>query len=265
MPKLKIITIHLNNSIGFEKTFKSVYQIISNASAIHWLIKDGKSNPSEIEKIQFCLDKLPASNYQYIEKEDCGIYDAMNQALEFVDIDEMVLFLNSGDELSGEFIENFDKLNLRDTDLVYSDTLVGNTKIQAPKSIDFAYLLGKTINHQSLIINGGLIRKYKFNTEYKIVADWVQLFEILKNEHLKFKKIKFPICIYEGGGISEKHDDLRKFERSQYLYTKYSKWELESLELLRKLRQRSWYYFIVRSLDSPKRGKAIQLMAKWLS
>jgi hypothetical protein len=264
MHSLKIITIHLNNSKGFEKTFNSVYSLLLNSSKIHWVVKDGNSDEQELKKIKNQLERIDSKKYQFIQKPDLGIYDAMNQALELVDNEDQVLFLNSGDQLSDEFVKSFNSWNNLKADIFYSNTIVGNKLIQTPNTLDFAFLLGKTINHQSLIIKGALLKKHVFKIRYKIVADWIQLFEILKNETCEIKKLQFPICIYEGGGISEKQDELRKHERHQYLHSVYSKWELESLEKLKRLRQRSWFEYIVKSLDSPRRGKLVGFIAKCL-
>lgn len=261
---IKIITIHLNNYKGFEKTYYSVLPLLNNANFSQWIIKDGNSKEIELVYIQKCLDKLNANQYQLVQKVDSGIYDAMNQALELVDNNDRVLFLNCGDELSEQFIKNYDMLNTPKADILYADTLMRDKLVKAPESLDFAFFLGKTINHQSLIIKGFLLKKYLFNTHYKIVADWILLFELLKNESLIIKKLNFPICIYEGGGISEQQDDLRRSERQQYLNSKYSEWELESLEQFRRIRQRPWFDFIIKALDSPKRGSVIQFIGQWL-
>jgi hypothetical protein len=136
--------------------------------------------------------------------------------------------------------------------------------IEAPPTLDFPYLLSKTINHQSLIIKGKWVKKYPFKTDYNIVADWVQLFEILKNENIIIKKLGYPICLYEGGGISEIQEDKRKTERVNYLRSIYSDWELEGLLVLSRLRQRKWYDFLLKSLDSPKRGMILAVISKWM-
>jgi hypothetical protein len=264
MHSLKIVTIHLNNSAGFKKTFYSVLPLLNNYKSVQWLIKDGNSNEIETGKILACLEKVESSTCALIKKDDRGIYDAMNQALDYVQDEEMILFLNAGDELSGDFIKNFDEKNLIGADIIYSDTIIDNTILKSPSQLDFAYLLGKTINHQSLIIRGKWLKKFPFNTNYRIVSDWVQLFEILASENVFVRKHPFPICIYEGGGISEQQDELRKSERQQFLNANYSEWELDSLEHLRALRQRSWYDFIIKSLDSPKRSAIISLISRWI-
>jgi hypothetical protein len=87
--------------------------------------------------------------------------------------------------------------------------------------------------------------------------------EIFRNEKLLIKKLNFPIAIYEGGGISEKHDDLRILQRTEFLKSIYSEWELNSIIKLSRMRQRPWYDFIVRALDSPKRSAILKLLSRF--
>lgn len=260
---LLFITVHLNNYSGFQRTFKSVQKLSQRKINFSWIIKDGGSDETVIENIKNDLSQFEdQANIEFIVSPDNGVYDAMNQAMIVVESeDALVLFLNSGDELSTNFIDSFDS-NIKNLDFVYSDTLMNGVINKSPQYIDFAYLLGKTINHQSYFIKVELLKKYPFKTEYSIVADWVQLMEIFKNETLQIKKLEYPIAVYEGGGISEKQDDLRIKQREQYLRSIYSDWELESLMKIARMRQRPWYDFMVKSLDSPKRSRALSALAK---
>ena len=261
---MKIITIHLNNYKGFIKTLTSITEFSKQTDNFKWLIKDGNSEPEVIKSIVSSIIGINAANLN--SKKDTGIYDAMNQSLEFINDDDWVLFLNAGDQISQEFVNKYSVRHVEGADIVFSDMLYGeNLKmIEAPPTLDFPYLLSKTINHQSLIIKGKWVKKYPFKTDYNIVADWVQLFEILKNENIIIKKLGYPICLYEGGGISEIQEDKRKTERVNYLRSIYSDWELEGLLVLSRLRQRKWYDFLLKSLDSPKRGMILAVISKWM-
>ncbi len=262
---LFFITVHLNNYSGFQRTSESLYKFSQRKIKFSWIIKDGGSDESVISKMNNDLSKFEdQTNIEFIISPDNGVYDAMNQAINLVKSeDSLVLFMNSGDELSTNFIDSFDS-NFKNLDFVYSDTLMNGALNKSPQHIDFAYLLGKTINHQSYFIKAGLLKKYPFKTEYSIVADWVQLMEIFKNETLQIKKLEYPIAVYEGGGISDKQDDLRIQQRKQYLITNYSDWELESMMKIARMRQRPWYDFIIKSLDSPKRSRALSALANLL-
>ena len=263
MPSFVIITVHLNNYVGFVKTIRSVLPFLEKEKHSKWIIKDGNSANSTIEKIQGLLEQINSEKIEFIQSDDSGIYDAMNQTLDYLNNGDTALFLNAGDTLSVDFLESF-SLEEASQDILFSDTILkqGNRRIVAPLKLDYAYFLGKTINHQSLLIKAKWLKKYRFNTDYSIVADWVQLFEILKNEKVKIQKLAFPISIYEGGGFSEQQDELRLSQRQSYLESIYSAWELESLTELKRLRQRKWFDFVIKALGSPKRSKAIELLAR---
>ena len=253
--KLAIISIHLNNYQGFRSTYSSLNALFNSNIPFKWIIKDGGSDSNVLAQIKQELKKYN-EDIILISEKDNGVYDAMNRAMEWIAPNEMVLFLNCGDQLSSEFISRISMTDLDSFDFIYSDTLLKDStqKFVAPENIDFAYLVGKTINHQSFMIRSDILKKYSFNTDYSIVADWVQLMEIFRNEKLKIKKLNFPISIYEGGGISEQQDDLRIMQRATYLKAVYSEWELESIIKISRMRQRPWYDFIIDATDSPKRS-----------
>jgi hypothetical protein len=239
--------------------------LYKNGTAFKWIIKDGGSDPEILIKIKSELDLLEKNTITFMSCVDKGVYDAMNEAMLGLSDNEMVLFLNCGDELTPEFINRINKESLRELDFVYSDTLIkgSSEKFISPENIDFAYLVGKTLNHQSYLIRSKLLKQFPFKTHFSIVADWVQLMEIFRNDKLVTKKLDFPIAIYEGGGISEKQDDLRIFQRAEYLKCIYSEWELNSIIKLSRMRQRPWYDFIVRALDSPMRSSILKILSRF--
>ena len=262
---LTIISIHLNHYEGFISTRDSIIGLYSKRVSFKWLIKDGGSDSEVLKKIKQDLEILNNDSINFVSNRDNGVYAAMNEAISMVANNGMVLFLNCGDQLSPEFINKINQESLHGFDFVYSDTqLKGSAeKFISPEDIDFAYLVGKTINHQSYLIKSELLKKHPFNTHYSIVADWVQLIEIFRKEKPGVKKLNFPISIYEGGGISEQQDDLRIFQRAEYLKSIYSEWELKSIIKLSRMRQRPWYDFIFKALDSPKRSSILKLLSRF--
>jgi hypothetical protein len=178
--------------------------------------------------------------------------------------------MNSGDC----FCENVLNTKLLETivkfDITYGDIVVskGNTlrSVKQTEKLDFVYMLGKTICHQSVFMRSGLCKKYLFTESYEfsLMGDWIQLFEILKNETLSYHKINQNICIYDGEGQSEKYADLRHAQRKNYLERNYSHWELESLFALNRLRNRSYYPLILKSLDRYKYSYLLNLLNRWI-
>jgi hypothetical protein len=264
------ITVHLNNSQSFIKTAESL-RLLPVEYNWNWLIKDGLSTCSEIDLLRELIQTFPSEKVTLVERPDNGIYDAMNQALSLLTSDDCYcLFLNAGDYLIPQFYVEIKNIidNYHQFDIIYYDHIHGigsNAKLKkSPERLDFGFLLGKTINHQSLFIRLKWLKKYPFDSNYSVVADWIQLFSILKNENVKIKYVNVPMINYEGGGYSEKNDHLRLEERRKFLKSHYSDWELESLHTLSRLSTRPWLPMIIRALGSPSRSALLSIMSKFL-
>jgi hypothetical protein len=177
--------------------------------------------------------------------------------------------MNSGDSfcedvLTSALLESISKYDITYGDIVVSRENVLSQTIQT-KSLDFLYMIGKTICHQSVFMRSELCKKYRFteDQELSLMGDWLQLFEILKSETITVNKINQNICIYDGEGQSEKYSDLRNVQRRKYLEKHYSSWELESLFQLNRLRNRKYFTMLMKSLDSYKYSYLLNLINRW--
>jgi hypothetical protein len=193
----------------------------------------------------------------------------MNKGLNLIHGD-YVIFMNSGDAfcegvLTSELLETLAKYDITYGDIFVS---VGNVVQQTKQTekLDFLYMMDKTICHQSVFMKSELCKKYRFTEEgeFSLMGDWIQLFEILKNEKVFINKIDRNICIYDGEGQSEKYADMRHLQRKKYLECYYSQWELESLLPLNRLRHRKYYSMIMKSLDSYKYSYLLNIINRWI-
>jgi hypothetical protein len=264
-----IITVHLNDSNSFSKTAQSILKWAENEVNWHWFIKDGLSDSNHTNSINATIELFPAGRVTLIAEPDEGIYHAMNQIIPSLKEDDFFcLFLNCGDEISNELCNNWQSIRLRslNIDLFYGDYWYRQeesiTRKSSPSQINWAYLIAKTINHQSMWIKSSLIKKYPFKTHYKIVADWVQLFLMMRNEKINYQYFPLPFVIYQGGGYSELNDDKRLNERREFLASLYSTWELNDINILSRLSIRPWFSFTKRSLDSPLRSWLLKMFNK---
>ena len=235
----------------------------------HWILKDGLSGSDHSVLINSIVDMFPNGRVTLIAQPDDGIYQAMNQAIPYLKEDDYYcLFLNSGDEFSDQLCHNWKSIRSKfiNTDLFYGDHWVRQgTSIKrssAPSQIDWGYLVAKMINHQSIWIKSRLVKKYQFITDYKVVADWVQLFTIMRNENIESQYFPLPFVTYQGGGYSELHDEKRIHERRAFLTSLYSDWELVDITTLSRFRVRPWYHFVKRALNSPLRSKFLNFFNK---
>lgn len=268
-PGLYIVTVHLNNSTSFKRTTDSLVQLNGHYTNWEWLVKDGLSTNLHTLQLQNTLQFFPNDNNKVISCADSGIYDAMNQAVGYLSNDNAYcMFLNAGDILNTEKLHIFKALfdKHSEPDIIYCDHLQpgsnGTKLVKAPENLDFAYLLGKMVNHQSIFIKVKWLKKYPFNTSYKVISDWIQLFSLLKNERILIQYVNEPLVVYEGGGFSEKNNQTRLDERKQFLMCIYSEWELESLQILSRLRSRSWFPLLTKSLNSPRRSALLSLLSR---
>jgi glycosyltransferase involved in cell wall biosynthesis len=261
---LSIVTINRNNKAGLEKTLISIYTN-KNIDFEHIII-DGNSQDGSVELIEEYAAKYPIV---WVSESDSGIFNAMNKGLNLIH-GEHVIFMNSGDAfcegiLTSELLETIVKYDITYGDIFVS---VGNAVNQTKQteSLDFLYMMGKTICHQSVVMKSELCRKHRFteNSEFSLMGDWIQLFEILKNEKVLVNKTNRNLCIYDGEGQSEKYADMRHLQRRKYLDSHYSQWELESLLSLNRLRNRKYFHMIMKSLDSYKYSYLLNIMNRWI-
>ena len=77
--------------------------------------------------------------------------------------------------------------------------------------------------HQSLFIRSDLMKKYKYDTAYKICADYKLFLNLLSDSFShEFKSISNPICLFEMGGVSDLNRSLL-FSEYESIYVSYFK------------------------------------------
>ena len=250
--KISIVTLNLNNLDGLKKTAYSIPKL----DGIEWIVIDGISTDGSLEFLS-TLDRKPDI---LISEKDSGIYDAMNKGIQ-LSHGEYVNFMNSGDFFEENFFRNCKHEFEGSCDIIYGNTLLSDGQLlNNPSNLDFFYIFNKMINHQSLFIKRNLLLKYPFSLKYNIVADWVQLFSILKYENPNIIYLNRTVCIYDTTGLSSRLDSERKNEKNVFLRSIYSDWELKDLNKLSKIRIRNWFQLIDRAIDSKRIGNLFSLL-----
>jgi len=198
--KLSIITINLNNSIGLNKTIRSV--LLQTWKDFEYIIIDGLSSDSSIEIIK----KYDSSISFWSTEKDNGVYDAMNKGI-IVAKGEYILFLNSGDSLFSEttLAEIF-------SSSIESDFIFGSVAYQypkktiiynVPKHLTFSYLYRSGINHQSTFTKRSIFSKYgKYDITLKIASDWKVLILALCKYNSTYVVRNTIVSLYDTQGLS---------------------------------------------------------------
>lgn len=197
-----IVTINLNNNPGLEKTLNSV--LSQKFDAFEYIVIDGASNDGSVETI-----KKHASQITYwVSESDTGIYNAMNKGIKVAQ-GEFILFLNSGDIFASDdvlqqvaqFINQNDEICTGDT---WLDKGENRLLQQSPDFVSFEHLYTGSISHPSSFIHRSLFDKYGlYNENLKIVSDWEFFFKALILHNATYKKLPFPISVFDMDGISQ--------------------------------------------------------------
>lgn len=202
--KLSVITINYNNSIGLEKTLKSI--VSQSSKDFEWIVIDGAST-DESKKI---LEKNNDLITYWISEPDKGIYNAMNKGIK-VSKGEYLLFLNSGDYFyNSDVVERFYEYSGNE-EIIYGDIMYGNATGTLRKQslnkehITICDLWNHTIPHQASFIKKAAFEKYGYyNEEIKVSADWFFYIKSIIVGEASYKHIDLTVSVMQPDGVSTK-------------------------------------------------------------
>ncbi|WP_343689606.1 glycosyltransferase family 2 protein [Chitinophaga sp.] len=214
-PLISIITVVYNGIISLEKTILSV--LGQSYQNIEYIIIDGGSTDGSVDIIKKYADRLA----YWVSEPDGGIYYAMNKGIDRAS-GEWINFMNVGD-----WFYNADSVNdvfgandLSDYDLVY-----GNTEKRREDKSEI-YIPGDASNfykrlmiHQSTFSRTALNRKYKFDTTFKVSADFDFMFKVFLYKH-KTLHVNVVVSSFDLVGFS--HDNrYRGFSEDRVIAFKH--------------------------------------------
>ena len=224
-----VITLAKNDLEGLRRTSRSV---LMQSLKVTWQIVTPNDGSPTHQLANEMIQKGLAS--KVIEDEGLGIYHAMNLGISWLEEDDWVWFLNSGDEFGTQDSYRLvaDAIYLCRNRWVYGGHLLGSSngkilgeipppKIFEPKNQLFAR---HHISHQSTIFEAKFIRELGgFNESYKLAADWDLMVRASKVD-LGFS-IPAPISTFYMGVISTKSRAVGNREllqlRHSHLPTKF--------------------------------------------
>lgn len=221
--KFTIITVSFNAADNIAETINSV--LSQSHNDIEYIIIDGGSTDGTAEIIR----QYDGDIAYWISEPDNGIYDAMNKGLA-KSHGNYILFLNAGDTFfNNEVLTNvYDEIQFSAPnmpDVIYGET-VGKTDdgyyVIESHPQPFKEDIGCC--HQSILVRGDIIRKEKFNTKYRLRADFDLMHRLYLNKRYSFRHINKYISIYDcyGASSSLKHMHLMRREQLDILGKKFS-------------------------------------------
>lgn len=235
-----IITICCNEEKRIASTLESIYN--QTFFDYEHIIEDGVSTDNTINIVEEYKNRNNDLSIRVYSEKDNGLYDAMNKAIGRAN-GEYICFINSGDYLFSE--NTLEKVAEQikmapNMDWYYGEAVVifpnGMENMQIPVTIENTqgtnmkdYLISNTLGliHQSIFAKRDCCIKHSFDTKYKLRAELKWYYECLFS-NLTVKKMRFPVCKYSVGGLSERISSVNinsdetksifdEFNLSQYL------------------------------------------------
>lgn len=219
-----IIVVCLNAGAKLRQTVESIRRQTEQDYEI--IIKDGVSTDSAtITYLKELESESPGDSRirVYRGRKDSGIYDAMNQAVEYVRGD-YVFFLNCGDcfyddQVLSEVRRQMERYGQGKTAVQTEDACIfyGNicerltgTMVQSNPVIDDFACYRNLPCHQACFYTAKLVKKRPFNSKYRVRADYEHFLWCYYRGGARPVYMPVTVALYEGGGFSETKENRRK-------------------------------------------------------
>lgn len=233
MKLLTIITVCYNSEENIEKTMTSVLE--QGYTDFEYVVVDGKSSDNTLEIAAQFSDRfaLKGIRFRIYSESDNGIYNAMNKGISYSD-GKYILFLNSGDYLfdtdtlmkTGLFLEK----QAEAPDVFYGNYCnYYNGRLYFMDAADIECVTTKMpACHQAIFVKASILKKYGFNENYRLAADYDLIMKLYK-EKKTFLKMETIISVYCIGGTSSINtvEVFREYERIKYAYGAKKKQKLQ--------------------------------------
>lgn len=215
-PLVSIITVVRNGASALERTIQSV--INQTYDNIEYIVIDGASSDGTCDIIR----KYSSSIDYWISEADNGLYDAMNKGIILAG-GEWLYFLNSDDVLLN--IVNEVALNLKDSNTIYyGDTLWRERNIVRGGKYSSLKLMFKNICHQAIFYPASAFKKYTYELNYKVLADYVMNIKCFTDKQFRFVYMPITLAVFnDKDGFSKcNNDTLFEAEKKNILKTYFS-------------------------------------------
>lgn len=227
-PKISIVTINRNNSIGLRKTIQSV--LSQTYSNIEYIIIDGNSSDASVNEIKTVENRLT----YWISEPDKGLYNAMNKGLAKA-TGNYVLFLNSADYFHDDFVIEKLVAAADNADMIYGNLcILKGGKIHVLKSAPIIHYHERYQHnlppHPAILIRRQLINELGgLDEDYKIIADVVLISKLFASKEHKYKFLDIPITVFDISGISSNPENQEEIyqERRRFIQDEFPEYLID--------------------------------------
>lgn len=212
---VSVITVCYNALEDLKKTVESV--LAQTYQDMEYIVVDGGSTDGTVEYLAAIRPRFDSRNlsFRWVSERDGGVYNAMNKGAEMAS-GGFVNYLNAGDVYYSSL--SLEQFFGRPIDPV-AGVLYGDTH----QMFDFGsgiakredYLKDNPIMpfcHQSSFVKTDLMREYRFDESYRIIADH-DLFFRMHEAGVKFQYIEEVVASYNGQyGLSANNPLMLRLE-----------------------------------------------------
>lgn len=205
-PSATVITVCLNNLDGLIPTSRSI--LAQRDVDLEWIVVDGGSRDGSVE----FLTRL--ERVRWTSGPDRGIFDAMNKGVAMA-TGEWILFMNSGDtfveELSlGKLLHASENLDVAygDAFFSYGDSL----RLKLARSPGWIPWMPPCV-HQSLAARADLLRRFPFDSNLDLAADYAFLLQAW-DAKARIARKRLTVSVYDRRGTSD-HNWLKALRQWQ--------------------------------------------------
>jgi len=193
---LSIIIPVFNGEDCIEECLSSILSQVFKDYEI--IIKDGLSTDRTLDIIR----KLNNKKIKIVSSSDSGIYDAMNQGIEYSS-GNWIIFMGSDDSFTSPDVlrKIFDGASiLGDVELIYGG---GITKgVNLINSFNWRMLKGNSLNHQCIFYKRTIFNRLMYDISYKLAADYKLNLILYVNRVKSLKRKNIIISNFGSGGAS---------------------------------------------------------------
>ena len=212
--KYSIIIVSYNAGEKLKQTVESC--LLQTYEEYEIIVKDACS----VDDSTAFIDSLQEKRIKLFNEKDTGIYDGMNQAIDYAEGD-FCIFMNCGDSFYNRKV-----LETVSTQIIANKNNViyfGNCYVISrhgvvtlPEQWDDYCCYRYTICHQAMFYPIEYLRKHKFDTHHTISACITHYIEAYAKYGMKLIHIPLIVCNYEGGGVSDSSEGRKKSLSAQY-------------------------------------------------
>jgi len=211
---LSIITVVYNAAEQIERTVRSVLE--QEYPNLEYLVIDGGSSDGTAEIIERYADRIAYC----VSEPDGGVYDAMNKGIAAA-TGKWVHFLNAGDTFTApDSVSKVMEAIAPETDIAVgglrvldaSGSLIAEKRFEGIETITSH----NPCYHQATFAKRELIRRYPFDTRYRLLADYDFVFTCHQSG-CRFQELDFPVADYLAGGMSDAHQTRAAIEGLEIL------------------------------------------------